>query len=84
MDTLIKADVFFFIASSATVVLGILAAILLFYLIRAARNLHQLSEALTGGLKEGGEFFVDLKDRLESNVIFRLLFPPRNRTRLKK
>jgi len=84
MDTLVKADIFFFIASIATVVLAGLGAILLFYLIRAARNLQKLSEALKGGLKEGEDFVVDLKERLESNVIFRLLFPPSNRKRLKK
>ena len=70
-----KADIFFFISSVATVVLGILAAILLVYLIRAGRNLHRLSESLRDGYKESGEFIAELKDRLERNIIFRLLFP---------
>ncbi|MES3031148.1 MAG: hypothetical protein V4697_01905 [Patescibacteria group bacterium] len=84
MDTLIKADIFFFIASIATVVLVVLVSVLLYYLIRAARNLHALSEAIKGGWKEGEEFVLELKDRLESNMIFRMLFPPASRKRLKK
>jgi hypothetical protein len=75
MDTLIKADIFFFIASVATIILVILISILLFYLVRAARNLHQLSEALKEGFKDSEEFVADLKDRLENNMIFQLFFP---------
>ncbi len=76
METFMKADIFFFISSVATVVLGILLSILLVYLIKASRNLYKLSEALKDGYRESGEFIAELKERLEHNVIFRLFFPP--------
>ena len=76
MDTLVKADIFFFISSIATIILTVLLAFLLYYLIRAARNLHALSEAIQDGWKDGEEFVLDLRDRLEGNAIFRMLFPP--------
>ncbi len=75
MESLIKADVFFFISSVATVVLAILASIFLFYLIKAGKNLYMLSEALKGEFKESEEFIAELKERLENSVIFRLFFP---------
>jgi len=75
METLIKADIFFFISSIATIVLAALACVLLFYLIKASRNLYALSETLKAGMLESKEFIIDLKDRLESNVIFRIFFP---------
>lgn len=81
METLIKADIFFFISSVATVVLAILASILLFYLIKAGKNLYILSEALKSGLKESEEFVAELKERLEDNMVFRLFFPPLRRKR---
>lgn len=79
METLIKADIFFLISSAATIVITVLVSILLFYLIRAGKNLYTLSEALKGGLRGSEEFVSELKERLENNFIFRLLFPPLRR-----
>ena len=76
METVMKADIFFFISSVATVVLVILASILLLYFIKAGRNLYLLSEALKGRFKDSEEFVAELRDRLENNMIFRLFFPP--------
>lgn len=71
-----KADIFFFISSVATVILAILTSILLFYVIKAGRNLYLLSETLKGRFKDSEEFVAELKERLEDNLIFRLFFPP--------
>ncbi|HEY9584111.1 MAG TPA: hypothetical protein VJI33_00820 [Candidatus Paceibacterota bacterium] len=81
MDTLLKADIFFFIASLATIVLAILVTILLFYLIKAGKNLYRLSEALKSNFKESEEFIVELRERLEDNIVFRLFFPPSRKRR---
>ena len=76
MESLIKADIFFFISSVATVVLAILASVLIFYLIKAGKNLYMLSEVLKENLKDSEEFVEELRDRLEDNLVFRLFFPP--------
>jgi len=81
MESLMKADIFFFISSLATAVLAALASVLLFYLIKAGKNLYMLSEALKGGFKESEEFVAELKERLEDNMVFRLFFPPSRRRR---
>jgi hypothetical protein len=81
MESFIKADIFFFISSVATVVLAILFSVLLFYLIKAGKNLYLLSEALKGGFKNSEEFVEELKERLEENMVFRLFFPPARRRR---
>ncbi len=76
METLVKADIFFFIASIATVILTVLISLLLFYLVKAGRNLYLLSEALKSEFKESDEFIEELKERLENNFVFRFFFPP--------
>lgn len=81
MDSLMKADVFFFISSVATVVLAVLASIVIFYLIKAGKNLYMLSEALKGNFKDSEEFVAELKERLEDNMVFRFFFPPARRRR---
>jgi hypothetical protein len=81
METIIKADIFFFISAISSVVITILLAILLFYLIRAGRNLCIISEKLQQHFKESEEFVIDLKQRLENNIFFRLFFPAINSKR---
>ena len=81
MEPLMKADIFFFISSIATAVLAVLISILLVYLIMAGKNLYKLSEALKGGFKDSEEFVLELRERLENNLVFRLFFPPSRRRR---
>jgi len=76
METVMKADIFFFISSVALVVLAVLLSVVLFYFIKAGKNLYHISEKLQEHFKESEEFVLDLKDRLEENMIFRMFFPP--------
>lgn len=46
MNTLIQANIFFFITSVVTIVLAIGAAVLLFYIIKVARNVDYISEKI--------------------------------------
>ncbi len=81
MESLIKADIFFFISSVATIVLTLLLSVLFFYLIRAGRNLYMLTEALKDGFKGSEDYIAELRDRLEDNMVFRMFFPPARRRR---
>lgn len=76
METVMKADIFFFISSIATVVLTVLLSIVLYYFIRAGRIIHNISEKLQDHFGESEEYVLDLKERLESNLVFRIFFPP--------
>jgi len=85
METVMKADIFFFISSIASVVLAVLLSIVLFYFIKAGKNLYLISERLQDHFKESEEFVLELKERLEDNFVFRLFFPPaRNKKNKKK
>lgn len=75
MESLMKSDIFFFISSVSTIILTIFGLIILFYLIKASKNLYELSEAIKGNFKESKEFIAELKERLEDNIIFRFFFP---------
>lgn len=84
METLIKADIFFFISSIATIILTVLISILLVYLIRAGKNFHMISEALKKDLEYSEEYIEDLWDRLENNAFFRMLFASSRRHKKQK
>ncbi len=56
MNTLIHADIFFFITSIVAVILGILLAVALFYIVLILRDLKHLSDlARKGGEKLAGD-----------------------------
>ncbi len=84
MESLMKADIFFFISSIATIVFTILVSILLVYLIKAGKNLYKLSEILKSSYNDSEEFIGELKERLEGNMIFRMFFPPIRKRRISK
>ncbi len=65
----------------ATVVLTVLASIILFYFIKAGKNLYMISEALKGDFKQSEKFVAELKERLEDNIVFRFFFPPSRKKR---
>jgi hypothetical protein len=75
MEALIKADIFFFISSVATIVLTILLSVVLYYFIRAGRVLYLLAEQLQEKFQDSEEFVLELKERLEGNPIFQFFFP---------
>ncbi len=59
MDTLIHADIFFFITAIAVVVLSIGCAVIIFYLIRILRRIDEISEKVR---VESDEIVRDVKD----------------------
>jgi len=59
MDTLIHADIFFFITSIAVILLTILLCVILFYVAKIARNLASLSETVRD---EGESLIADIEE----------------------
>lgn len=84
MESIIKADIFFIISSVATISVSIFVVVLLFYLIKAGKNLYALSNMLKSNFKESEEFIIELKERLENSVVFRIFFPPARKKRKAK
>ena len=60
MQSLLKADIFFFISSIATIVFTILVSVLLVYLIKAGKNLYKLSETLKSSYSDSEEFIAEI------------------------
>lgn len=91
MESLIQADIFFFISSISFIILTVLLSIALFYFIKTGKNLFFLSEKLKNHFQNTEEYFFNLKENLENNPILRFLFPikaknnkkPKNTTKKK-
>lgn len=76
METLMKADIFFFVATIQSIVIGLLLCVVLYYIIKIMRTLDSVSKALQERIDDSDEYVAELRKRLEGNFIFRFLFPP--------
>jgi hypothetical protein len=81
MNTLIHADVFFFISSIGFIILFALFVIALVYLIKLIRSLHRAIEMLKAKANSLEEDAEELLEDVRESVIFRLIFGRKRHTR---
>ncbi len=82
METLIHADIFFFISAIGTIILTILAAVALYYLIRILRDFSNISDTLKNGVDKASGHLDEFIEVLMSNALFKFFF--RNKRTRKK
>ncbi|MEY2664580.1 MAG: hypothetical protein RIT04_388 [Candidatus Parcubacteria bacterium] len=84
METLIKADIFFFITSIAVVIVTIVLAIAGFYFIRVLRTFGQISEKLKDTVDSTSDDIRDIVEQVQDSSAFRLMFGGGRRHRAAK
>lgn len=78
METLIHADVFFFIASIATIIFTILLSVALFYLIGILKGVKQATDTLRGKVEVVSENLEAMRKKIMESFIFNLIFTKKN------
>jgi uncharacterized SAM-binding protein YcdF (DUF218 family) len=79
MNTLIHADIFFFIATIGFIILFILLAIAAYYLITFLRSVRRITLQLEHDAEAIGEDAKELMSDLRDSTVFRLLFGVKKR-----
>ncbi|OGI95374.1 hypothetical protein A2917_02305 [Candidatus Nomurabacteria bacterium RIFCSPLOWO2_01_FULL_42_17] len=74
MDAIIESQIFFFISSVGFVVLGIMAFIFLFYLIRATNVLSEIMRKVEKDIDSIGDTTKEMLEEVRHSVIFNFLF----------
>ena len=74
MDTLAQSQIFFVISSVGFIILWILAAVFLFYLIRATRAFSRIINKLEKNIDEIGDTTKELLEDVRDSAVFRFLF----------
>jgi hypothetical protein len=86
MDTLIKADIFFFVATICMVLLTAGVLILLYYAIRSARRIDILSEKIETKLDsivlEAREEIKEIGEDIRGSFWYNMLVKKKKRSRL--
>ena len=85
MDTLIKADVFFFITTVAIIVLSLLLAVLIIYIIKISKDIKYISNKAKNEADLIAEDLSDLRENVkEKGVKLKYLISFFNNLRKKK
>ena len=79
MDTLIKADVFFFITSIFVIVLTVVLVVASVYIIRALKNFADISDLLRDTVEQTHGELADMVQYVEESPAFSFLFGRRHR-----
>lgn len=69
MDSVFQANIFFFIASIATVVFAILVSIILWHISRVAKNIHVASQAIQEEMSTMVSHVTGIREHIE-DVLF--------------
>lgn len=74
MESLIKADIFFFISTIILIIFAILAGVVCFYVIRILRNVKNSTDSLKDEIKAAGQKLGGLEQKIAESFIFNFLF----------
>ena len=74
MDTLLKADIFFFISSVGFLTLWILTIMFLFYLIRVTKTFSRIMNKIEKDIDNIGDTTKEMLEEVRDSTIFNFLF----------
>ncbi len=84
METIIHADIFFFVTTIAVVLFSILIIIVIFYLREILSNFRDISRILKSGVENAGERVEGVLEDVEDSAIYRFIFGKKRKTKRKK
>jgi len=74
METLIKADIFFFVTTIFVVVLIVFFIIIGLYLVKAMKNFASISDTLKKGVDNADEEIRDIVEQVKDSPVFSFIF----------
>jgi len=83
MDTLIKADIFFFITTIAVVFVSIFFIIALYYMATAFRRMRMLFDKVEENIDTANVHVKEIIDQIKESFLFNILFGKKARKKKK-
>lgn len=74
MESLIKADIFFFISTIAVIVLIVFIATTFYYVIKILKNVRDSTDALKDEIRAAGQKVSEIEKEIADSFIFKFLF----------
>ncbi len=83
MESIIHADIFFFISSIFFILLSILIVMVIFYLRETLQNFRDISRMLKSGVKNAGEHVGEVFEDVEDSAVYKFIFGKKKRGKKK-
>jgi len=74
MESILKADIFFFVTTIAVVVLVLFFLVALFYFIKMVRNFYKISKILKNYADDANSELRELGEQIRQSPLFTFLF----------
>ncbi len=74
MESLIKADIFFFISTIALIFFTVLGIIICYYVIKILKNVKDSTDALKDEVRAAGQKLGELEQKIADSFLFNFLF----------
>lgn len=84
METLLKADIFFFITSIAVILLTLFVLIVLYHLIKILKDVEFISDKLQKGTAFATDNLEELVNNINQSSIFKFIFGKKKSSSRKK
>lgn len=74
MESLLKADIFFFISTIGFVIFIILGLIISYYVVKILRNVKESTDALKDEVRAAGQKISEIEKEITESFIFKFIF----------
>ncbi len=81
MESILKADIFFFVTTIAVVVLVLFFLVALFYFIKMVRNFYKISKILKNCAEDADSELRELGEQIRQSPLFVFLFGKEKNTK---
>lgn len=84
MESFIKADIFFFIATIAVVIMTVFMSVIFVYVIAVLKNVKESTDVLKEKIEGGAEYLEEIRKKVTESFIFNLIFAKKKTKSSKK
>jgi predicted Zn-dependent protease len=81
MDSILQADIFFFISTIAVVIFSVLLLIAIYYLRETLQNFRDISRTLKNGVNNASEKVGDAFSDVEDSMVYKFIFGKKKKER---
>ncbi|MBP9714888.1 MAG: hypothetical protein KBD52_00130 [Candidatus Pacebacteria bacterium] len=84
MDSILQADIFFFISTIAVVIFSVLLVVVIYYLRETLQNFRDISRILKNGVNNASEKVGDAFSDVEDSAVYKFIFGKKKRNKKSK
>lgn len=84
MDTVLQADIFFFISTIAVVIFSVLLLVAIYYLRETLQNFRDISRTLKNGVNSASEKVGDAFSDVEDSAVYQFIFGKKKKSKKSK